>query len=154
MCCTAETEARRSRRAGVGREHPIREAVDGTVRFLEGLGLRVTVGQHALDTLGYLAGIGADRLADVNDALRDPVITAIIATRGGKGAYRIAEQLAFAAAARYPKLLIGFSEVSVLNLALWKHCRLPGVHGARSSSPEPAPSRRDRSSTPYSPPVT
>jgi muramoyltetrapeptide carboxypeptidase len=109
---------------------PTREAVDGTVRFLEGLGLRVTVGRHAFDALGYLAGTDEDRLADVNDALRDPDIAAIIATRGGKGAYRIADQLDFAAAVRHPKLLVGFSEITVLHLALWEHCRLPGVRGA------------------------
>jgi muramoyltetrapeptide carboxypeptidase len=90
----------------------------------------VTVGKHAFDELGYLAGTDEDRLADVNDVLRDPDTTAIIATRGGKGAYRIADQLDFAAAARHPKLLVGFSEITILQLALWKHCRLPGVHGA------------------------
>ncbi|AGZ41828.1 S66 peptidase family protein [Actinoplanes friuliensis] len=109
---------------------PAPEAVEGTSRFLEGLGLRVTVGEHALDRLGYLAGTDEDRLADLNAALRDPGITAVIATKGGKGAYRIAGDLDFAAAARHPKLLVGFSEITVLHLALWQRTGVAGLHGA------------------------
>ncbi len=49
---------------------------------------------HAFDTNGhYLAGRDEDRLADMNDALRDPGIRAIFSTCGGKGAYRIADGL-------------------------------------------------------------
>lgn len=109
---------------------PRREDVDGTTRFLEGLGLHVTVAAHAFDELGYLAGTDENRLDDVNRALRDPEVKAIIATKGGKGAYRIAGDLDFAAAAQHPKLLIGFSEITVLHLALWNQCRLAGIHGA------------------------
>ena len=109
---------------------PAREWVAGTVAFLEGLGLRVSVGAHAFDELGYLAGSDEHRLADLNEALRDPEIKAVIATTGGKGAYRIADGLDFAAARRYPKLVIGFSEITVLHLALAKECGLTGIHGA------------------------
>jgi muramoyltetrapeptide carboxypeptidase len=109
---------------------PTREGVEGTTRFLEGLGLRVTVGEHALDRLGYLAGTDEHRLADVNAALRDPDVRAVIATTGGKGAYRIADGLDFAAARRHPKLLIGFSEITILHLALWHRAGLTGLHGA------------------------
>ena len=109
---------------------PAREDVEGSARFLEGLGLSVSVGEHAYDELGYLAGTDEHRLGDLNAALRDPGIKAIIATRGGKGAYRIADGMDFDAAARHPKLLIGFSEITILHLALQKHCGLAGLHGA------------------------
>jgi len=39
--------------------------------------------------LGDLAGRDEDRLADINDAVRNPEIRAIPATTGGKGAYRM-----------------------------------------------------------------
>lgn len=104
--------------------------VSETVRYLESLGLRPEVGRHALDQLMYLAGADEDRLADLNQAIRDPGIRAIVATRGGKGAYRIADGLDFAALSADPKLLIGFSETTILHLAIWKNCRLPGTHGA------------------------
>ena len=109
---------------------PTKEHVDTIITALEAKGLRVEVGAHVFDTYGYLAGKDEDRLADINDALRDPGIKAIIATRGGKGAYRIADGLDFEAARKYPKLLVGFSEVTILQLALWRHCRLASIHGA------------------------
>jgi muramoyltetrapeptide carboxypeptidase len=29
-----------------------------------------------------------------------------------------------------PKFLIGFSDITILHLCLWKHCKLVGIHGA------------------------
>lgn len=115
---------------------PTKEHVARIVTTLEAKGLRVEVGAHVLDTYGYLAGNDEDRLADINGALRDPGIKAIIATRGGKGAYRIADGLDFEAARKYPKLLVGFSEITILQLALWRHCRLASIHGAVWNSEE------------------
>jgi len=97
---------------------------------LTGLGLTVELGVHVLDEWGYLAGRDEDRLCDINDALADDGVRAIIATRGGKGAYRIADLLDFQAATRDPKLVVGFSEITVLQLALLKECGLVGLHGA------------------------
>lgn len=109
---------------------PTREWVAKLTAMLEGLGLVVEVGKHALDTYGYLAGKDADRLADLNDAFRDPRVKAVITTRGGKGAYRIADKLDFAAIRSNPKLLVGFSEITILHLAIWKHCQVAAIHGA------------------------
>lgn len=48
-------------------------------------GLRAEIGAHAFDRHGhYLAGKDEARLADLNDALRDPGVRAIFCTRGGK----------------------------------------------------------------------
>ena len=98
--------------------------------ILMGWGLEVEIGRHALDSFGhYLAGRDEDRLADLNDALRDPGVRAILATAGGKGAYRIASGLDFAPARRDPKPLVGFSDITILHLVLWQQCRLAGLHG-------------------------
>jgi muramoyltetrapeptide carboxypeptidase len=108
-------------------------ALDNSTRVLQDLGLVVEYGEHVYDTddtLDYLAGRDKDRLADINDALRDPGVKAIIATRGGKGAYRIADGLDFEAARENPKHIIGFSEITILHMALMKHCGLSNIHGA------------------------
>ncbi|MEM7190715.1 MAG: LD-carboxypeptidase [Pseudomonadota bacterium] len=109
---------------------PTRAHVDECRRLLESWGLIVEIAPHAFDEFGYLAGDDAVRLADFNDALRDPDVRAIMATTGGKGAYRIADRLDFDAARADPKLLIGFSEITVLHLALYRHCQIAGLHGA------------------------
>ena len=104
----------------------------------------------------WLAGM-EDRLADINDALRDPGVRAIFSTSGGKGAYRIAHALDFAAAVRDPKPLIGYSDITILHLALWRQCRLAGFDGphvgwdreyyasTQIASPGPASMGRGRS---------
>lgn len=110
-----------------------KESVGGGRKVLESIGLVVEEGKHVYDiheTIDYLAGSDKDRIEDLNDALRDPGVKAIIATRGGKGAYRIADNLDFDAARKNPKLLIGFSEVTILHMALLKHGVLGGIHGA------------------------
>jgi muramoyltetrapeptide carboxypeptidase len=80
--------------------------------------------------LDYLSGTDEQRLADFNEALCDADVRAIIATGGGKAAYRIADRIDFAAARAGPKFVVGFSEITILHLALWQQCRLMGIHGA------------------------
>jgi muramoyltetrapeptide carboxypeptidase len=109
---------------------PSRDWVDKQKKFLETLGLVVEIGEHVFDEHGYLAGKDMDRLADINEAFQDPRVRAVMATRGGKGAYRIVDKLDFDAIRRDPKILVGFSEITILQLAIWKHCRIPAIHGA------------------------
>ena len=108
---------------------PDRAWVAESVAILEGWGLAVEVADHALDRHGYMAGTDSDRLSDLNDAFRDPGVRAIIATRGGAGAYRIADDIDFDAVRADPKPLVGFSDITSLHLALWRHCRLASIHG-------------------------
>ena len=98
--------------------------------MLSEIGLTCEVAPHAFDVHRYMAGTDEHRLGDMNDALRDPTVHAIFATRGGKGAYRIADGLDFAAARSHPKVLLGFSEITILHMMLLKHARLAGMHGA------------------------
>ena len=108
---------------------PSRDGVARGVELLESWGLRVEVGRHAFDEHGYLAGDDHDRLADLNEAFRDPGVRAVLATRGGKGAYRIAAQLDVEVARADPKPLVGFSDITYLQLAL-HHGGVPvGFHG-------------------------
>ncbi|HVT46640.1 MAG TPA: LD-carboxypeptidase, partial [Vicinamibacterales bacterium] len=109
---------------------PDRDGVARGVELLSSWGLIPEIAPHAFDRHGhYLAGRDEDRLADLNDALRDPGVRAIFTTRGGKGAYRIADRIDFEAAARDPKPLVGFSDTTILHLALWHRARVGGVHG-------------------------
>ena len=109
---------------------PDRIKVAACVEYLQQLGLIVEVGEHVFDEFGLFAGTDEARLADFNNALRDPDVRAIFATRGGRGAYRIADKLDTEAARQAPKILVGFSEITILHLALYKNCRIPGIHGA------------------------
>jgi muramoyltetrapeptide carboxypeptidase len=99
------------------------------VDTLAGWGLRAELGAHALDQRGFLAGADEDRLADLNDALRDPGVRAVVASTGGAGAYRIVAGLDLVAARADPKPVVGFSDITNLHLALWAGAGLAGLHG-------------------------
>ncbi|MGL5930553.1 MAG: S66 peptidase family protein [Dermatophilaceae bacterium] len=108
---------------------PSRDGVARGVELLTSWGLQVELGEHIFDRWGYLAGSDADRAADLNAAFRDSGVRAVIATRGGKGAYRIVDDLDMDAVRRDPKPLVGFSDITHLHLALWARCGLAGLHG-------------------------
>ncbi len=97
--------------------------------LLTGWGLQVQVGPNAHAYAGYLAGSDEQRLDDLNLALRDATVRAVICTRGGFGAQRIIDGLDLDAVAHDPKLLVGFSDITALQLALWRAHRLASVHG-------------------------
>jgi len=83
-----------------------------------------------MDAHGFCAGRDEHRLADLDDAFADPEVRAIITTRGGAGAYRIANSINFDAVRADPKPVVGFSDITYLHLALWHHCRIRSIHGA------------------------
>lgn len=110
-----------------------RARVDLGVELLSSWGLVPEVAPHALDRdgehLGYLAGADADRLGDLNAAFADPRVRAVFCTRGGYGALRIVDGLELEPLRDDPKPLVGFSDVTTLQLALWAKLRLVSVHG-------------------------
>jgi muramoyltetrapeptide carboxypeptidase len=105
------------------------ERVARGVALLEGWGLRVTVAPHAYARAGYFAGADAQRLADLAGALADPSVRGVICTRGGYGVQRLLDDLDLAAVRADPKLVVGFSDITGLQLALWQGARLASVHG-------------------------
>jgi len=96
-----------------------KDGVTRSVKLLESLGLRVGLGRHVFDKLGYLAGRDEDRLTDINEALADPEVRALIATRGGKGAHRIADGIDFAAMRGGPET---FDRTSARRRSCISHC--------------------------------
>lgn len=99
-----------------------------TVELLESWGLRVRLGRHAMDRWGYMAGLDRDRLDDVNDAIRDPQIRALICLRGGCGSLRLAQDIDVEALRADPKPLVGFSDITAL-LQVWHHASVISFHG-------------------------
>jgi muramoyltetrapeptide carboxypeptidase len=74
----------------------------------------------------YLAGDDARRQAELAAALADPGTRAVMAARGGYGSLRLLPRLDLAGLA--PKLLVGFSDLTAVHLALQAASRT-SVHG-------------------------
>lgn len=103
--------------------------IEKGVRYLESLGYRVLVGENVGKTNGYLAGTDEQRVADLHAMFSDLRVKAIICVRGGYGTPRLLSLFNYKLASRNPKILVGFSDVTALQLALWKKCRLITFHG-------------------------
>jgi muramoyltetrapeptide carboxypeptidase len=107
---------------------PARERVEAGIAMLTGWGLTVEVAPGAFERTGYLAGGDTSRLADLNAALRDHRVRAVICTRGGYGAQRIVDGIDIEAVRADPKLLVGFSDITALQITLYRRAELAGLH--------------------------
>lgn len=105
------------------------ERVEGCVRYLEGRGYRVEVGAHALGNDGAFSGTDEERLSDLNGMLRDPRVRAIMALRGGYGTPRLLDRIDYSAVRRDPKIVVGYSDITALQLALFRKAGLVSFSG-------------------------
>jgi muramoyltetrapeptide carboxypeptidase len=104
------------------------------VRYLESLGYQVKIGRHVYARHGgYLAGTDEQRAEDLHAMFRDPDVSAIFCARGGYGCARILPLVDFGLIRRHPKIFVGFSDVTVLQLALLKRTGLVTFSGAMPS---------------------
>jgi muramoyltetrapeptide carboxypeptidase len=107
------------------------------VATLRGFGYRVKLFCSFRWKDGYLAGRDAVRAAALNRALQDPGVDAVVCARGGYGVLRIVDRVDFAAIRRRPRIIVGFSDITVLELAIWKHCRLVTFYGPMAAFRSP-----------------
>jgi len=95
---------------------------------LEAWGLEVVTGKHLYDTHFQFAGTDAHRAADLQAAIDDPAVKAIVCARGGYGSVRILDQVDFSTLEQHPKWLIGYSDVTALHAHLHTQHRLETLH--------------------------
>ena len=86
--------------------------------FLESKGLNVLLGKHLFETDNQYAGTDAQRAEDLQWALDNKDIKAIIIARGGYGTVRLLEKIDFTEFKKQPKWLVGYSDVTVLHSAI------------------------------------
>ncbi|MEP0766334.1 MAG: LD-carboxypeptidase [Fimbriimonadia bacterium] len=94
-----------------------REQVETGLRLLEDRGYVPVLGEHLWERDGYLAGPDEHRAADIERMFADENIRAVICARGGYGVARALDHLDTSVIAENPKLLVGFSDVTMLHLA-------------------------------------
>jgi muramoyltetrapeptide carboxypeptidase len=96
--------------------------------------LQPVPGRHVLDRYGFMAGRDSERLQDLNAAIRDPGIRAIVTTRGGAGAYRIMRGVDTEALILDSKPLVGFSDITSLHLVWQCTARIASIHGSTAGA--------------------
>lgn len=97
---------------------------------IQSWGYNVKPGKHLFATDHQFAGSDAQRVADLNDAIRDPEVKAIIAARGGYGATRLLEELDVSAFAKNPKWIVGYSDSTALHHHIFRETGVQTIHGS------------------------
>lgn len=100
------------------------------VSCLRELGFKISMGRHVSGRVSpHLSASAADRAADLMAMFADSEIKGIICSIGGDHSCQLLSLLDFDAIRRNPKIFMGFSDVSVLNIALWKEAGLVSFYG-------------------------
>jgi muramoyltetrapeptide carboxypeptidase len=100
---------------------------------LEQMGFKVRVPAGLFRQKGFLAGTDDERAAELMAAFADPKVNAIFPGTGGYGTTRIIDKLDYDVIRRNPKILVGFSDITGLHIAINQKTGLVTFH---SPNPE------------------
>lgn len=89
--------------------------IDGAVEVLTEWGLNPEVSEFARGQVGRFSGTVEERVADLQAAIDDEEVKAILCSRGGYGLVQIIDLLDFTTFEINPKWIIGFSDITVLH---------------------------------------
>ncbi len=104
-----------------------REKIGAGIAELTGLGFRVAEGA-SLTPEGYFAGSTTERRGEFLDALNREDIGALVGVRGGYGSNYLLDELQVASPAS-PKIILGFSDLTSLQIYLWQRHRWVTFYG-------------------------
>jgi muramoyltetrapeptide carboxypeptidase len=105
-----------------------REKFDKGVSYLKKLGLIPVYGPHLFAKDFIFAGTVKQRVHSLRVMLKRRDIKALWCVRGGAGAYAVAEEIAKDKAPRYPKIVIGMSDVTALHILMVQKWKWPVLH--------------------------
>lgn len=106
-----------------------RSWIDRAAEAVESWGYQAVLGKKAKKKYSFFAGTDEERAADFNEMFRREDIDAVFAIDGGYGSARILRMLDYDAIAQNPKIFLGFSDITILHLAIWKKTGLTTFHG-------------------------
>jgi muramoyltetrapeptide carboxypeptidase len=96
--------------------------------YLEDNGFQVEISKHCLGQYRYFSGTDAERVLDFQQALDDESVDYILCARGGYGSVRIIDEINFSKFKINPKLIFGFSDITVIHNHIQSKFNLPTVH--------------------------
>ena len=94
------------------------------IRYLESLGYRIELGKNINKNRGYLAGTDEERVEDLHQMFKNKNVKAIFCLRGGYGAFRLLDKINYNLIKKYPKIFVGFSEITSLQMAFLRKANL------------------------------
>jgi muramoyltetrapeptide carboxypeptidase len=103
--------------------------LEPAIGLLESLGHRTIPSDRLYDRRGYLAGDDEVRLEALHAMFEDKEIKAVLCARGGYGTLRILDRIDFELIRNHPKIIVGYSDITALLLAIYRHTGLVTFHG-------------------------
>jgi len=98
--------------------------IEKSVNYFEKLGYRVEVGKNVWKERGYLAGEDSERLDDFHAMFKNKNVKAIFCVRGGYGSGRLLDKINYKLIKENPKIFVGYSDITALQLAIFSHTGL------------------------------
>jgi muramoyltetrapeptide carboxypeptidase len=95
------------------------EEIQAGVEILKAEGFRVKMARHLFGRHRYFSGTISQRIKDIRRFLYNPKIKALYAVRGGSGSGQLLPYIEYKKWKKSGKMLIGFSDITALQLALW-----------------------------------
>ena len=108
------------------------------IAALRARGLRVEPGRAFVQPDGFLSGPDDERADELNALFARDDLDAIVCLRGGYGALRLLDRLDYDAARATRPLVVGYSDVTALHLALYAQAGLTGLSGPMVAPDWPA----------------
>lgn len=105
-------------------------AIEQAKCFFESKGFFVKEGKHIYDEWYGSAGTPKDRANDINDMFLDDNVSIIICIEGGETCNIVLPYLDFELIRKHPKIIIGYSDVSILLETIYEKTGLVTFHGA------------------------
>jgi muramoyltetrapeptide carboxypeptidase len=113
--------------------------VKPAINFLENEGFNVILGENLFEDCNQFAGSDNQRAADLQNAMDNPEVDAILCARGGYGTVRIIDKIDFTNFKKNPKWICGYSDVTVLH----SHIHNLGIETLHATMPLNFPENGD-----------
>ncbi len=111
-----------------------RENLNLGISALERMGFRVRFEDRIFQSSRYLAGNDEDRAEELMCAFENPEVQAIIGLRGGYGCSRLIPLLQEDRLRNFPKLFMGFSDLTTLHMFFRRRLGWITIHGPMATT--------------------
>ena len=98
-------------------------------RLEASLGVKCKVGRFVKSRHGYMAGTEKERLEDLHAMFADASVAGVFCLEGGYGTERLLSGIDYELLRRNPKILLGYSDITGLHLAISRKAGLVTFHG-------------------------
>jgi muramoyltetrapeptide carboxypeptidase len=116
------------------------EKIQKAISYLEHNGYRVRNSRYLNRSEHDPQHTDLYKLHDLHQMFSDPEVRAIFCLRGGAGASRLLDRLDYRMIAANPKILVGYSDITALSLAIFRKTGLVNFSGPMAATELHAPS--------------